>query len=443
MYRDGFKVDILFLLEHRDRELDATCAIAKVLKSTYGVSVAIASLSFHAFVAAIFVRPKIIVVPFCFRISSFPISLFWLIYGDTVTYVNMNLEQILSPANKEYKRPSDEFARRILKHFCWGRAFQIFLLDNGVDERHIYITGNPATCLLREMASRDKQTLQHSLTEHFQLSRARRWIFFPMNCGWAFASTYKIKTRIAYGYDAQKAWAYRSYLNTTLDTIFQWIVRAREVIKANNTLIILRPHPSVSVQQYQERFMKLRLSVPSCVYISKDLTFKEWLVCSDLCYTNFSTVALDAQWIGKSTYLLEPKPYPEFLKMPWYDALPRITSFDEFLFSLEGQTSTSPEKRAMLDKYMDLTLDGIKETAKYLAEFINHQKRGIFSYVGFVKGIVTLPRETIGGFLRMIGMKRDFLGFNPFRVFVRSGIAPDFFEKGDIEKLLERDERNS
>ena len=74
MYKDGHKVDILFLIEHRDRELDAVCAIAKELKQKYGLSVAIASLLFHALIAAILIRPKVIVVPFGRQESDFPLG---------------------------------------------------------------------------------------------------------------------------------------------------------------------------------------------------------------------------------------------------------------------------------------------------------------------------------------------------------------------------------
>jgi len=433
MYKDGHKVDILFLIEHRDRELDAVCAIAKELKQKYGLSVAIASLLFHSLIAAILIRPKVIVVPFGRQESDFPLGLFRAIYGDKVTYVNMNLEQALSPVNRDYKKPRDQFSKLILKHFCWSKTFKKYLTDNGVIENNIYLTGNPATTLLIRMESSQIYLLKYHIAEKFRLPLNCKWCFFPMNCGWAFISDYHIRARIKDGYDEKKAWAYKSYLNKTLNIIFKWIAAAKDEMKNRNIIIILRPHPSVSVQQYKERFQEVVGYVPDYVYILKDLTVKEWLIISDACYTNFSTVALDAKIIGKPTYLMEPEPFPDFLQMDWHKIFSKLSSSNDLFASLKEKSFVSSIKSLpILNNYVDISLDGISESAKYLAQFAKERYFPCWSLFGLLKGVISSLRSSLGSFARLFSVVS---GFNPFQV-LKPGIRSDFFNKRDVLRLL-------
>lgn len=433
MYRDGRKVDILFLIEHCDRELDVVCAISKELKLKYGLSVAIASLIFHSLIAALFIRPKVIVVPFCYRESNFPFFLFRAIYGNTITYVDLNLEQILSPVNEEYKKPRDEFIKLRLKHFCWGESFKRFLIENGVTEENIYKTGNPATSLLVNKIYANRDSLKNLIAERFNLPRNHKWFFFPINCGWGFMNDYQLNSRIKEGYDKERAIVYRDYVSETLNIFFSWINKARNELKNQNIIIILRPHPSVSVEQYKERFKEIVGYVPDYVYLHKDLTAKEWLVVSDACYTNFSTVALDAGLIGKPTFLLEPKPYPSFIETDWNKAYPKLKTFEEFKDSLKNYSSNDIKPPSLLNNYVDLSLNGIDESAKYLAKFAEEKKIVKHSIPGLFKGIIVNPRQALGSFLRMIAMTS---GFNPFDFVVKKGLQPDFFRKRDIVKLI-------
>lgn len=435
MYKDSCKVDILFLIEHRDRELDSICAITKELKLKYKLSVAIASLSFHTLLAAFFIRSKVVVIPFGWKGSDFPLSLFRAIYGKRVIYVNLNLEQILSPVNQEYKKPRDQFAKTILKQFCWSEAFKKYLLDNEVVKENIYLTGNPVTSLLIERNLRHKDFLKRYLAEKFKLPLNFKWIFFPMNCGWAFISDYQIKSRVKAGYDEKKAFAYKKYLNRTINIIFNWIAQIKDEIKDKNILFVLRPHPSVSVQQYKERFNELVGFVPDFVHIFKELTAKDWLVASDACYTNFSTVALDAQIIGKPVYLMVPEPFPDFLKMDWYYELPQLRLFSEFQNSFRGKFLANKKNLPILDEFVNTRLNGITESAKYLAQFTKEGKFVPFSPTGFLKGIFENPKQSLGSFIRLLIMKT---GINTFQI-VKPGVKADFFDRKDVIEILKRD----
>ena len=57
------KIDVLFFVEHKDRELDITHAISKILKKDYGLHVEIASLFFEGLTSAFKFSPKVVITP--------------------------------------------------------------------------------------------------------------------------------------------------------------------------------------------------------------------------------------------------------------------------------------------------------------------------------------------------------------------------------------------
>lgn len=430
MYRDQFFVDVLFFVEHRDRELQAICQIARLLKFKYGLSVAIASVTFHSLIASIYVCPKIVVVPFALNEKDFPISIFRAMYKNKIIYVNMNLEQILHSNNIEYKRPKDDFSKYQFKQFCWGQAHKEFLLESGVEEGNIFVTGNPSTSLLINIASNNSNNLRDFISAKFNLPIKSIWHFFPMNDGWAFTSDYHIRSRIANGYNEKNAWEYKNYMVRLINIVIDWFIKIENEKEHKDFIIILRPHPSVSVEEYEKLFIKKIGYVPSYIYLSKELSAREWLIASDTCFTTFSTVALDSNCIGKPTYLLEPISFPGFLQMPWQDKLPHIKIYNDFLNSLSSSNHLPSEKIADFNNYVDIKLDGIAETARYLANFA---KKGDFFKIDFyakLKGIAKSYRQTLGSYLRFIAYRVNLFGV------VKSGHKPDYFKAKDIVSLI-------
>lgn len=150
MYRDCRNIDVLMFFEHKDRELEVIVAIAKILKQKYGLSVAIASITFHKLNSLFCVRPKVVVFP-----SNNPLmNVFYAMYGEQVEYINMNWEQMLSPLNKDAKRSKGQFMKDILKHCAWGNIFREYLISSGVKSSNIRITGKPLVTILKKKALR-------------------------------------------------------------------------------------------------------------------------------------------------------------------------------------------------------------------------------------------------------------------------------------------------
>jgi hypothetical protein len=190
----------------------------------------------------------------------------------------------------------------------------------------------------------------------------------------------------------------------------------------------MRPHPSVSKDQYVERFTQLFGGVPPHVHISKAMNAHDWLVISDACYTNYSSLSLDGNAIHIPSYLVEPEPFPSFLEAPWFEGLPRLRTHEEFDAALR-HPQAAPRTPA-LDFHADTTLDPIRESARHLARFAQQSPGGQWSLGGFIAGVNTAPRRVIGSALRWAahaaGMPQ----------LVRAGLLPDWFTADDVRALI-------
>lgn len=429
MYCDKADVDVLLFYEHKDRELEVVIEIAKILKYDYCLSVAIASVLYDRMLVPFLIRPKVIV----FHSYGELIPIIYSAYRDNVIYVNFNWEQVLSSFNKKYKRPRGQVARSILRHCAWGEKFKDFLIESGVEKENIYVTGKPSITLLKKKAL-EYQAGRDLLSKRFGIDKNKRWLFFPMTCLHAFFDDYHVKSFINKEIDEQTAFARREYVNKTLNKIFKWIVSLEKECKDKDFIIILRPHPAVSIEQYTERFKKIIDHIPSFIYLSKDLTAHEWLVASDECYTNYSSLVLDAYYINKPAFLMEPEPFPDFLISEWFNEFVRLKTFGDFNLSITQINNKMIEKNKVIDGQFNLGLDGIEETAKLLAGFSKERAQfsspSLFRFLSAIA--VNSPMQYIGSLVRLLATKLK------MSKFVRKGIVSDFVDSRDIKLLLKK-----
>jgi surface carbohydrate biosynthesis protein len=426
MYRDKYNIDVLLFFEHRDRELEVIIEIAKILKYEYGLSVAIASTLYDRISAPLFIIPKVIV----FNSDGILMSIFYAMYKNKVTYVNLNWEQMLSAFNKRYRKPRSPFSKSILKHCAWGENFKAFLKESGVNELNIFVTGKPSITLLRRKALNYIET-RNIIARRFGLDKSLRWVFFPMTCLHAFFDDYHVKSFINDEIDEETAFERRDYVSNTLNVVLKWIALLEQKIINKNFIIIMRPHPAVSISQYKERFNKVIGYIPSYVYLYKDLTAHEWLVASDVCYTNYSSLALDAYSIGKPAYILEPAPFPHFLIYDWLDGFYRLKTQEDFCLSIEQTKIDTIKKSKVVEDQYNLSLEGIKETTKLLARFAKERLQSPKASISsFLSATAKAPRLIFGSLFRLLAMELHMSRL------IKPGIVPDFVDSEEIKRLL-------
>ena len=317
------EVDVIFFVEHKDRELESVKLIASHLKKT-GKKVLILSIFYHLNYLFKY-KAKIFVFPYLLSKNDWPVSLLYKMYRDSAVYVNMNWEQLLAPVNLRYKKPKDDFTKKKVYQFCWDESFKSFLIKNKVNEKNIIIGGNVANELLYEMRNK-REDLRKNFSKKYHLDLNKKWLFLPMNYGWAFSGDSLIKRKIADGYPEKEAWEYREYSKKCLD---EFIVFVNELKNRFDYEIILRPHPSISEGDYKKVFKEKLGFIPE-ILINKDYSVREWIITSDIIGSSWSTSVGDAYNIGKKVFLFTPYKRPDWLDVWWKNEIINIKNIDEF-----------------------------------------------------------------------------------------------------------------
>lgn len=327
---------MLFLIEHVDRELRSVQFLAEVLGAR-GYSCRILSISFGIH-RILHIRPKVIVFPYGPSVRVSPLDILWLRYRSSVVYVNLNWEQYLSKANFHYKRPQDGFARKLMVHLVWDSSFSDYLLQNGVAGDNIHIVGNLSYELIRKgkMVPSGRDILAR-----FPLSDFDRIVFLPVNHGWAFLGRNDIIKRIQNGYDRATAFQYKEFSDRNLDIFIDWLRRLAP--ECPRTAFFVRPHPSVSNEDYGRHFTNEKN-----VFVTHEGTIHDWINRSHMVISTWSSSVIDAAILGKKIALLEPLPRPDWLQVHWNSLVHNIRSLSEFKAFVEGDLDRRPTE--LVDK---------------------------------------------------------------------------------------------
>jgi surface carbohydrate biosynthesis protein len=322
------KVDVIFFIEHKDREFETIEAITLELIKL-GLTAIILSVYFDL-IKLYKYKTKTVVFPYLLSKEDWPLNLVTNIFGENITYINMNWEQLISKVNEDYKKPQDDFVKKTVKHVSWSENFkENFLLKNNVLEENICITGNPANDILISLMSKNKEW-RSKLSLQYSLDINKKWLFMPMNYGWAFSKDELINGKILAGYPSDIAWEHRSYAKKCLTSFIDFIINL-----ANNSKyeIIIRPHPSISEEQYLELFHQKTNDIPQNIIINKDYSIREWIISSDVIGSSWSTSVWDAYNIGKKVFLYTPYARPDWLDVWWNNTIENVDSFNNISFS--------------------------------------------------------------------------------------------------------------
>jgi len=317
------EVDVVLWVEHKDRELDSYKEIAKILKEKYNLSSIIISNFFHSYYLFLY-RPKLVVWNNLTNNKGWPDGFIWEVYGKSIEYVSHRWEQLLSPVNFKFKAPQNDFEKEIVKLFVWDKEFKNYLLSYGVKKENIFIIGNIANNLLFNIKDK-KEFFRDKLANEFSLDKNKEWLFLPMNYNWAFFSDEMVDSRIRSGYDKEIAIEYREYAKKSLREFILFIE------KIKNFEIILRPHPSITEDDYKKVFNEILGYIPKNIILNKSYSIREWIIASDIIGSSWSTSVYDAYKIGKKSFYFTPFSRPEWMNTYWMDEVKNIKNYDEFL----------------------------------------------------------------------------------------------------------------
>lgn len=355
-------LDVLLLYEHVDRELDVLCAIKYYLESQFSLKV---EIYHHPLAELQFdfgqILPRLVALPHCYS-SYIPYVLDW---PDAI-YVSLMWEQILYSGNMKSKLPKGNFGLNHVLHHAWSNETAKLLADIGVPLNHIIKNGNPTYALYRE-PYRQYYERKDELANDIGLNPNKRWLFFPENYNWAFYNDEQLGWFIESERDADKIYGMQQFCQQSLESVVQWF---GELALTNNVEIIVRPRPATPSDLFRQRLENILPNIPGCLHITKAKTIREWILCSDVIVSSYSTSLIEAAVAGKPVYMLEPIPIPDALQMDWQKYAPRIRSSAQLAEAVKNVTKDHDRRlQRWATARMLSNQDPIFNLAKLLADY--------------------------------------------------------------------------
>ena len=317
-------IDVLFLVEHVDRELDAVACIIEKLQSNFGISSDARNYYYDMSYAVGRYDPKIVVMPFFYGADHiYPIT--YTERWPNAKFLNLGWEQILIKVDVAMKVPRDETARTRVHHICWTLQHRDFLQQNGVVTKHLHLTGNPVMKFY-DHPYKNYFKSREWLARRHGLDPARKWVLFPENYIFAFLSDQNLRDLASQQNADPKFLAQaREYCDRSLKQFFSW---TKDLDRENDPIVILRPRPATTRDQMVE-FMHRATGTPAKnLRIIKAESAREWILAADHVISSFSTTLIEAALAGKMIHMFSPEPLPEALHGDWHGFVPRLSERD-------------------------------------------------------------------------------------------------------------------
>ncbi len=407
--------DVLWLVEHVDRELDVACAVRAYLQGELGIGVEIKGLTYHINDYLRRSNPRVVCLPYCYSTADDGIREVVNRWPESF-FVNLAWEEIFFKGHLKIKAPADDETRNKIIHHAWGEFYREYLVSHGVNHELIFMNGNPVYQLYQP-PYRDYYPARSDLAGRYNLDPNKKWVLIPENYRWAFLGDDIIEWRTRQGANREEMLQMRMYAQLSLAKLLQW---CQEISQEGNVEIIVRPKPATSSKEmarfYHEAF--LTEAKPN-FRIMKNESVREWILASDVIISSFSTTLIEAAMAGKSVFMVEPLPLTESFQSEWYQFLPQIKTIDQFRQACNLKHSNNGEQlREWATKTMLSNGDPVLRLAGFLCNLVEDHRANVPSVSN------TVNNEVLSGL--------------PYRYFSMSLYEKDIFSDSDVEKRTKR-----
>lgn len=312
-------MDIVIFYEYFVREGENDLLIKHELEKR-GYTVFLSSFSMCSYGKAILkYRPKIVLTP-------------WLRYDDNVwrftrflkkprILINLQWEQLYNEFDKKGGLVNVQDKARYAYHLCWGENSKKELLNLGVPEDHLEITGAVQLDFCNELFSKYYLS-RKELGDEFCIDPQKKWHLFISS--FAFDAYNKDDVE-----KIEKEWgcSYAEFIalsKNSKNILLSWII---EFLQNNpNDIFIYRLHPS----EKNDAFLVSLEEEISNFYIISHYSVKQWIKVCDVINNWFSTSIAEVYACKKMCYLLRPIKIPECYDIEILKKIKHVKTKEEF-----------------------------------------------------------------------------------------------------------------
>jgi surface carbohydrate biosynthesis protein len=333
-------IDILFFIEHVDRELDVAACLVERLERRFAIHAEVRNFYSDMRFCLRRYNPAIVVTPFFYYLDHHPMK-DYVAAWPKATFFNMAWEQILYKVHTNVKIPKDRFAKTNVRHVCWTERYRKLLVEQGTDPDHLVLTGNPVMKFYDEPYRGYFKSRKH-LAQDYGLDPNRKWILFPENYRWAFLSQSQLNAVARQDADPDELSEAAAYCRRSLTTLFAWLV---DLSGPNAPLVILRPRPATALEELETFGRRATNADLPNLRIIKAESAREWVMAADHVISSYSTTLIEAALAGKSVHVYSPEPFPEGLQDEWYEFVPMLKDRQSFVSTLQSPADPSSGER--------------------------------------------------------------------------------------------------
>lgn len=338
-------MDILILYEHAERELyNAYLIKFELEKRGYEVEI----LNCMEPVIPYFKKPLLVLTPWMYTYRSFDcIKSKFIRKVDKI--LNLQYEQILSEVWLEAGHHLPSGYGKNVCHICFSDLIKNRLEEVGVDESHLFITGD-IRCDFTKDRFKSFHMDKKELAEEFNLSKDKEWILFISS--FAFTNPVdEIKNNIQKYVGIENA-NYIEYINNiSQKEIIKWIKKFIE--RHPDKEFIYRPHPSeYEYCSINNELIDLIENYDNFHFIFK-YSVQDWILNSDFINTWFSTSLTEIFQLKKSCNILRPVNMDPRFDVPFYINAKFVDNYEEFEKLNLKSNNEFPISKEELNKYYE------------------------------------------------------------------------------------------
>ncbi len=233
--------------------------------------------------------------------------------------VNLAYEQMHFRCGRGYLLPDGQFARESMLHCAWGPRFRSLLIEHGIAEERIFLTGHPRF----DIYSHPSLLLgRKALSQRYGLRKDVPWVLVPYNFNMAYISPAQrellVKRRYALTPEFLAGFGQARDAFTTM--VRQLSDRFPE------TEFILRVHPAGFEA---ETLYHGETRTRSNLFVIADFDIANWITEAALTIVWNSTSSMEALVAGRPVVSYEPQPFSEIFDFDVNRILTTFSSLDD------------------------------------------------------------------------------------------------------------------
>ncbi|WP_086774357.1 hypothetical protein [Vibrio coralliirubri] len=408
------KIKILFYIEHIERELSTVESIVDGLKLKERDYV-IVSTNFAMGLSKFLYIPELVITPwlysdYCYKkIASF-------IFTNEIKILNLHHEQITNLDRISALLPSGKAKEGY--HISWGCDFQRKLIDVGVDNQKIHVTGSIRLSKKEPLYS--KKDLSCKYLGEDSLSNMK-WVMFVSSYSWKDLPESVIKKVEKNG--RKNVWEYRDIVRSSYNYTLSWIERF--LIENNDVVYIYRLHPSENID---EKLLALKTK-HSNFHIVSELKISEWIPHCDILDLWISTSVAEIFIHDKPVRIIRPIELPYNVEVEGFQRFEHTNSVNSFLnvdFSCLNYNKIHAKE--YLDMYYTFGIDSKEETILAVEKILGEKGNEI--YISKLNRFLVATLEVVKDFTKISLVKTGLIKLTPF-----NRIKKSFFLMCNVDDL--------